>query len=84
VRAVIGDGPPRKSHALDALVDAVALLAERGQLSTGDLKNELWEKYDEHYSTKRTMWNSLDRHLEELSAVSKPGYGEWAVDVDSL
>lgn len=84
VREHIGDGPPRKSHARDALVEAVALLADRGPLATAELKDALWEKYGEHYSTERTMWNSLDRHLEEIPGVSKPGYGEWDVDVGEL
>ncbi|MFD1687600.1 ribbon-helix-helix protein, CopG family [Halobellus litoreus] len=84
VREAIGDGPPRKSHARDALVEAVALLAERGPLSTGELKDELYPRYESEYSTKRTMWNSLDRHLGELPGVHKPEYGTWAVDVDAI
>jgi len=84
VREAIGDGPPRKSHAREALVDAVALLADRGALATGDLKDELYPRYEAEYSTKRTMWNSLDRHLDGLPGVHKPEYGTWAVDVEAL
>jgi predicted transcriptional regulator len=84
VREAIGDGPPRKSHAREALVDAVALLADRGAPETGDLKDELYPRYEAEYSTKRTMWNSLDRHLGELPGVHKPEYGTWAVDVETL
>ena len=73
----LGDGPPRKSFAREAIADAVALLVAEGPLATGDLKNALYPEYEEHYSTKRTMWNSLDRHLETVEGVSKPGYGEW-------
>ena len=84
VREAIGDGPPRKSHAREALVDAVALLADRGALATGDLKDELYPRYEAEYSTKRTMWNSLDRHLDGVPGVHKPEYGTWAVDVKAL
>ena len=84
VREAIGDGPPRKTHAREALVDAVALLADRGALETGALKDELYPAYEAEYSTKRTMWNSLDRHLGELPGVHKPEYGTWAVDVEAL
>jgi predicted transcriptional regulator len=84
VREAIGDGAPRKSHAREALVDTVALLADRGALATGDLKDELHPRFDEKYSTKKTMWNSLTRHLEELPGVYKPEYGTWGVDVDAL
>ena len=84
VREAIGDGPPRKSHAREGLVDAVALLADRGALATGDLKDELYPRYEAEYSTKRTMWNSLDRHLDGVPGVHKPEYGTWAVDVEAL
>jgi predicted transcriptional regulator len=84
VREAIGDGAPRKSHAREALVDAVALLADRGALATGDLKDELYPRYEAEYSTKRTMWNSLDRHLDGVPGVHKPEYGTWAVDVEAL
>jgi len=84
VREAIGDGAPRKSHAREALVDAVALLADRGALATGDLKDELYPRYEAEYSTKRTMWNSLDRHLDGVPGVHKPEYGTWAVDVKAL
>jgi len=68
----------------EALVDAVALLADRGALATGDLKDELYPRYEAEYSTKRTMWNSLDRHLDGVPGVHKPEYGTWAVDVEAL
>jgi len=84
VREAIADGPPRKTHAREALVDAVALLADRGALATGDLKDELYPRYEAEYSTKRTMWNSLDRHLDGVPGVHKPEYGTWAVDVEAL
>jgi hypothetical protein len=84
VQEQISDGPPRKSYAREAIVEAVVLLVEQGPMATGELKDALWPEYEEHYSTKRTMWNSLDRHLEEIDGVSKPGYGEWDADPDAL
>ncbi|MFB6068623.1 MAG: hypothetical protein ABEJ90_01690 [Halobacterium sp.] len=81
VREHIGDGPPRKAHAREAVVRAVAYLAEAGgPVETSELKELLWEEFGEHYSTKRTMWNSVDRYLEEMPGVTKPGYGTWGFD----
>jgi len=84
LREYIGNGPPRKSHAQEAVVRAVAhLAAAGGAVETGEVKDLLWEEFGEHYSTKRTMWNSVDRYLEEMPGVEKAGYGEWAFDADS-
>jgi Arc/MetJ-type ribon-helix-helix transcriptional regulator len=77
VLAELGDGPPRKRHARAAVADAVALLVDRGPLETGELKTELWATYDEHYSSKKGMWESVNRYLKDVDGVSKPGYGEY-------
>lgn len=73
----LGDGPPRTTHAREAVADAVALLVDRGPLATGELKNELWSLYADHYSTKKGMWESINRHLTDVEGVEKPGYGKY-------
>jgi len=63
---------------LDA-VDALLLLREHGELETGDLQDELYPEYEEHYSTDRTMWNAVSRYLEDLAGFEKTdSYGGWA------
>lgn len=70
-------GEAKKTHVREAVADAVALLVERGPLSTGEVKAELWSAYDDHYSTEKGMWESVNRYLKDVEGVSKPGYGEW-------
>jgi metal-responsive CopG/Arc/MetJ family transcriptional regulator len=70
-------GEAKKTHVREAVADAVALLVERGPLSTGEVKTELWSAYDDHYSTEKGMWESVNRYVKDVDGVSKPGYGEW-------
>ena len=53
VREAVGEGALRKTQAREALVDAVALPADRGALATGELKADLYPRYDEKYSIKK-------------------------------
>lgn len=77
VRAQLDEGPPRKAHVRDAVVDAVALLATEGPLATGDLQDRVYEEYADHYSTPRTFWNSVADYVEPIDGVEKT-YGEWS------
>lgn len=78
-REYLDGRPPKKSHAKDIVVDALLLLREHGELETGDLQDELFSEYEEHYATDRTMWNAVSRYLKDLAGFEKTdSYGGWA------
>lgn len=77
VREWVADRPPKKNHAKDLVVDVVLELREDGPLSTGDLQARLFEKYGDHYSSDRTMWNAISRYLDDVPGLEKPEYGTW-------
>ena len=77
VRAYLADRPPRKAHAKEAVLDVFRLLRERGTMKTGELKDALYETYADHYGSKRAMWESVSRYLDDVPGIEKGGYGEW-------
>ena len=77
VRAFLADRPPRTSHGTDAVLDVFRLLRERGTMKTGELKDALYETYADHYGSKRAMWESVSRYLDDVPGIEKGGYGEW-------
>jgi hypothetical protein len=80
VRSYLEDNdiPPKTEHGRDAVIDVFRYLREHGTAKTGDLQDAVYPDYEDNWSTPRTMWNALDRHLEAVPGIEKPGYGEWA------
>jgi hypothetical protein len=78
VRDTFADRSRMDPDTVDAVATAAAFLAERGDaVSTKELKEHTYAEFGERYSSERSMWNSIDRYLEELPFVEKPGYGKW-------
>jgi hypothetical protein len=59
------------------VVDVFRLLREHGTLSTGDLQEAVYPEYRDQWGSERTMWNAVDRYLEDIPGIAKGGYGEW-------
>lgn len=76
------DYSPKTPHGRDLVTDVFRLLRQDGPMKTGDLQDELYPNYDEHWSSGRTMWNAIDRYLEEIPGIEKAGYGEWGYSGD--
>lgn len=70
--------PPKTAHGRGVILDVFRLLRERGTMSTGDLQDEIYSDYTDHWGSGRTMWNAIDRYLEDIPGIEKGGYGEWA------
>lgn len=71
------DQPPKTAHGRGVILDVFELLRERGAMKTGDLQDEIYPDYTDHWSDGRTMWNAVDRYLEDVPGIEKGGYGEW-------
>ena len=77
-REYLDDRPPKKRHGKEIVIDALLLLREHEYLETGDIQEQLYPDYEEHYSTERTMWNAVSRYLRDLPGFEKPDdYGGW-------
>jgi len=68
---------PQTSHGRGVVVDVFRLLREHGTLSTGDLQEAVYPEYRDQWGSERTMWNAVDRYLEDIPGIAKGGYGEW-------
>lgn len=79
VEEYLTDRPPKTAHGKRAVVEAARYLRENGPASTSDVQDAVFavDEVAAHYSTKRTMWNAIDRYLEDVPGIEKPGYGEW-------
>lgn len=71
------DQPPKTAHGRGVILDVFRLLREHGTVSTGDLQGWVYPEYTEHWGSERTMWNAIDRYLEDIPGIEKAGYGEW-------
>lgn len=71
------DHPPKTNHGRDVILDVFQLLRADGPMKTGDLQEEIYPAYSDHWGSERTMWNAVDRYLEEIPGIEKAGYGEW-------
>lgn len=72
-----GDHPPKTAHARDAVIDVFSLLREQGTLSTGELKERVYERHSEHYADKKPMWDSFSPYLTDVPGIEKAGYGKF-------
>jgi len=69
---------PTKETAREIVIRAAEILHEDGPLSTGELKDRLYNEYPDEYKSKTTLWGStVENVYEEAPGFSKPGYGEY-------
>lgn len=77
------DLPPKTAHGRNLVIDVFRLLRREGAMKTGDIQDTVHPDYAEHWSDGRTMWNAVDRYLEDVPGIEKAGYGEWGYAGDS-
>jgi len=71
------DVPPKKDHARNAVIEVVRLLRERGTMKSAELKAELFDQFGEHYSSERSLWESVRRGFEDVPGIEDGGYGKY-------
>lgn len=76
------DTPPKTEHGRDAVIDVFRYLREHGATKTGELQDAVYPDYTEEWGSARTMWNAIDRYLENIPGIEKGGYGEWTYTGD--
>jgi hypothetical protein len=76
------DIPPKTDHGRGAVIDVFRYLREHGTTKTGAIQDAVYPEYEDSWSTPRTMWNAVDRHLEAVPGIEKGGYGKWTYTGD--
>lgn len=76
--------PPKTAHGRDVILDVLERLRERGPMKTGELRDEIYPDYTDHWDGSRAMWNAVGRYLEDIPGTEKPGYGEWGYAGDDV
>jgi len=71
------DGPD-SDDAQAVVQDAARILTDQGPLSASDLREQLFERHPDAYSSADTLWKStIQRLYEDAPGFSKPKYGTY-------
>lgn len=72
--------PPTTEHGEAAVVGVFELLLENGPMKTKELRERIYPDFEAEFASANSMWQSTQRHFENLDGIKKVGYGEWDVD----
>jgi hypothetical protein len=75
VMSQLGGG--RAAHTNDAIVDTIGLIAKHEVATTGEIQDMLADRYDDHYSSGRSGFESIRDYVEQIDGVAKPGQGQY-------
>lgn len=76
--------PPTTEHGQKAVVRAFELLLEDGPMETKELRETIYPEFEDEFANANSMWQSTQRHFEDLDGIEKVGYGKWDVDSRKL
>ena len=73
----LDESPPETAHGTAAVVDVFALLLDEGPLKTAEVREKVYRRHTTEFTDARTMWQSIQRHFDQIPGIQKVGYGEW-------
>lgn len=76
--------PPRNAHAEAAVLTTFQRLRAVEEAKTGDLREFVYERHGEDYSSAHSLWQSIQRYLEDIPGIEKAGHGRWAYAGDDI
>lgn len=76
--------PPESDHGQGAVIGVFRLLREHGTMGTGELQEELYSNYEEHWADPQAMWNAIDYYLEDVPGIEKGDCDEWTYNGDDV
>lgn len=76
--------PPTTDHGQAAVVRVFELLLEDGPLKTRELREAIYPEFEAQFASANSMWQSTQRHFEELSGIEKVDHGKWEADPSSV
>jgi len=69
---------PQSTDAVTIILEAATILNEEGPLSTGEIKERLYDKYPDAYSSENALWGStIERIYEDAPGFTKLKYGTY-------
>jgi len=72
--------PPTTEHGEAAVVRVFEILLENGAMKTKELRETIYPEFEDEFSSSNSMWQSTQRHFEDLDGIEKVGHGEWDAD----
>lgn len=76
--------PPTTDHGETAAVRIFSLLLEDGPMRTSELREAVYPVVEEEYEDAESMWQSVQRYLDDLAGVEHVGHGEWDADPSAV
>lgn len=77
IEAFLAERPPQTEQGKAAVMTTFRRLRELEEAQTGQLQDYVFERHSEGYSSARSLWQSIQRHLEDIPGIEKAGYGTW-------
>ena len=72
--------PPTTEHGEAAVVRVFELLIENGPMKTKELRETIYPEFEDQFATANSMWQSTQRHFDNLRGIEKVGHGKWDAD----
>lgn len=79
-RQLLDEKPPKTPHGTAAVVDVFTILLDEGPLKTAELREKVYRYHTSEFTDARTMWQSIQRHFDQIPGIQKVGYAEWDAD----
>lgn len=76
--------PPQSDYAEAAVLTTFQRLRAVEDAKTGDLQAFVFEHHGEHYDSAHSLWQSIQRYLEDIPGIEKAGYGRWTYAGDEV
>lgn len=83
-RAQLEGRPPTTEHGQKAVVRVFELLLEDGPMETQELRETIYPEFEDEFGNANSMWQSTQRHFEDLDGIEKVDYGKWDADPRKL
>jgi hypothetical protein len=76
--------PPTTDHGKRAVVHIFSLLLEDGPMQTSELREAVYPAVEAEFASAESMWQSVQRYLDDLPGINHIGYGEWDADPSAV
>lgn len=84
IATFLEDRPPQTDQGKAAVLTTFKRLRDRGEAQTGELQEYVFDYHSEGYTSAKSLWQSIQRHLEDVPGIEKAGYGTWAYAGDDV
>ena len=83
-RGQVEGRPPTTEHGEAAVVRVFELLLENGPMKTKELRETIYPEFEAEFASANSMWQSTQRHFDDLRGIEKIGHGKWDANPESI